>query len=313
MNLPLFLGRETLRIERLLLLFLFFSAHLYSRTDEVKLTREEREHWKTYEANQKRDFPYIGAVPNTIHFIWVGEKPFPKKSIVNLKKWKKQFSSHHLILWSEYHQPHIPNWVEQKRLQVNGQISNVGERAFRHRLEVLHNHGGIYSDHDAFPKKALTSLIEGSHFFVGVEGKENSLLGSRVHPSTYFMASIPNHPIIKAALSNLKETSKEIIPTTWEDEKRLILERTFRPLFDSIWNGLNDLNFQNKMVDLSPYIKHYHQKMWENRYTDHQSRILNRVIKIEKIVRYLSVVFALSVLGLFSFILASRIRRRRYA
>src|SRR5580692_3619317 len=53
-----------------------------------------------YEMAQKRENP-AGEIPKTLHFIWLGPKPFPAASVSNVKGWIDRHEGWKVKFWSD--------------------------------------------------------------------------------------------------------------------------------------------------------------------------------------------------------------------
>lgn len=160
-----------------------------------------------YEMAQKRESP-AGIIPKTLHFIWLGPKPFPKASIANVKGWIDRHSGWKVKFWTD-----LGHTAPDDRMEVNVfdgfplqdlkecyySSDNFGERSEILRYAVLLNEGGVYVDHDMLCIKSLDSLQEKHDFFCGLEPLGPTILSSSVNPSPHLLASTAQHPILTAA------------------------------------------------------------------------------------------------------------------
>jgi hypothetical protein len=160
-----------------------------------------------YELAQKRDRP-AGVIPKTLHFIWLGPKPFPHSSIENVKGWIDRHPGWKIKFWTD-----LGHAAPDDRMEIQifegfplhdlksyyYRCDNFGERSKLLRYAILLNEGGIYIDHDVKCLKALDPLQENHDFFCGLEPFGPSILSSSVNPSPHLLAATANHPVIFAA------------------------------------------------------------------------------------------------------------------
>lgn len=104
--------------------------------------------WKLLEENYNKYYlEYRGdkkpVIPKNIHFIWLGS-PFPEKYKRLKKTWERQHPSWNIQVWSD---SDIESFGMVNK-DLYDSVSNYGIKSDIFRYEILHRHGGIYTDTD---------------------------------------------------------------------------------------------------------------------------------------------------------------------
>lgn len=107
-------------------------------------------------------------IPKTIHYCWFGGNPLPKLAKKCIRSWKKYCKDYEIREWNErnFDLASAPLYVRQayeakKWAFVTDYV----------RLQIVHEHGGIYLDTDVELKKSLTPLLENKAYFGFEDGK----------------------------------------------------------------------------------------------------------------------------------------------
>lgn len=141
-------------------------------------------------------------IPRIVHQIWLGS-PVPEafrnwmSSWANLKGWT-------YILWTDVE---AEKFVMHNR-ELYNLAENYAEKADILRLEILHQHGGLYVDIDCecVNPAIFDELNKCYDFYIGFEPLEHGLVGrfNMFQTCNAVMASIPYHPLVKELVTNLK-------------------------------------------------------------------------------------------------------------
>lgn len=140
---------------------------------------------------------------------------------------------------------------------------NFGEKSTILAYEILFKNGGIYVDHDLLPLKAFDDLVSQLDFFCGLEKPKKTVLSSSVIPGTQLMASIPNHPVIGAAMQWL-DSHWELINNSYPghsrvDSRNRVLHGAYSALSYGIEEGVNREGHRD-LVFPSPYFNEKNRK-----------------------------------------------------
>jgi len=163
--------------------------------------------------------PY--RIPKKLHWIWIGPKPFPEKSIQNVLSWKKYHPDWEMNFWTDSDTRPLPVDGMVRKLITSydfaplsdllPKTTNWGEKADIIRFVLLKNEGGIYIDHDAKCEKPFDILAMHFDFVVALEKPGfYETLPNKILPSNALICSAPNHPILEKAISTIASVWEEV-------------------------------------------------------------------------------------------------------
>ena len=144
-------------------------------------------------------------IPKIIHYCWFGSEK-PKKIKRCIESWKINLPDYEIIEWNQDN-------FNVNELQYSQDAYAAGKYAFVSdvaRVKALVEYGGIYLDTDVIVYKSFDSILNHRCVFGFEEGS---------FVATSFMASEPNHPIMKRFYDNYKtslfyDKDGNIIPVT---------------------------------------------------------------------------------------------------
>lgn len=242
-----------------LLLFLVFSFPLFSEltleSDFESLCGKFTECWEhiafqeeppelqvyksLYEKNKELQFQKLTAhprVPSIIHFIWLGPKNFPLESIKNVRAWMQLHPDFTFLFWTDRERPcPCPGMTRMlvqdfpfTRLKNYFESStNYGEKSDLLRYEILAEMGGIYVDHDVYPKKSFAKLNQAYDFYAGLEVPHKNVSGHKFTILNALIGTRSHHPILERCI--------DIIDSRWDEVHSQY--STHDQEFDRIING----------------------------------------------------------------------------
>ena len=129
-------------------------------------------------------------IPKKIHYFWIGGNPKPESVIYCIESWKKHCPDYEIIEWNETNYDFTKNEYVRQALEAK-KWSFVTDFA---RLDVIHQHGGIYFDTDVELLKNLDHLLENRAFFGFDRTKDTSK--NNVNTGEGFGAEAC-HPVLK--------------------------------------------------------------------------------------------------------------------
>ncbi len=221
----------------------------------TELPQEDLKHYHFFRNNfethyHKNKINESLKIPKIIHFIWIGPKPFPQRSIANLQSWIQHHPGWEIQFWTDDPMREVPvqgikrrliKEVELGELSENyNQSSNYAQKADILRYVILKKWGGVYSDHDIVCYQSLEYLHYNYDFYCGLESIKQFMTGGPfVYPGNCWIGSKPNHPVILAALEYIRQ-NWNIMKSKYEKETDQILATTFLSLHFSVLSHLNE-------------------------------------------------------------------------
>ena len=160
-------------------------------------------------------------IPGIVHFIWLGPKPFPEESLVNVLSWQKLNPTWELYFWTDSQDRKCPIEGMKKQLVDSYDFKNMaplialstnwGEKSDLMRYQILLDMGGFYVDHDS---EALKSFEPFRKFDAVLCCEEPAWRGgvgaSHVLFQNGLFGCCPNHPILTQTLANVERIWHEL-------------------------------------------------------------------------------------------------------
>jgi hypothetical protein len=247
----------------------------------------------------------VGTISKTLHFIWLGPKPFPRYSVDKVKGWIDKHPGWKVKFWTDLGQAAPDDRMEtysfemfplQELKEYYYHSDNFGERSEILRYAILLNEGGVYIDHDVQCLKSIESLQENHDFFCGLDPLGPTVLSSSVNPSPHLVASTAQHPILKASKKWLmNEWDSLEMQYTGSDSSAVhnrVQHRGFRALGIGIKeahnrSGRKDVVFPPDFFSLAEsknalFAVHQHKGTWYNQETVTDSKIVRLFKEIKQ-------------------------------
>lgn len=217
-------------------------------------------------------------IPKTIHYVWLGNRPKPKKIEKCIASWNKFCPDYEIIEWNELNfDINSHNFVKEAY-----EIGNFAFSSDVIRLEVLYKYGGIYVDADVEFLKPIDDLLY-NEAFIGFEIDEYVNSGQ-------ILGTVANNPLINEHLkqydslsySACEDITKIACPrllTKLLVDKGLRLDGTEQQISDMHIYPSDYFNpFDTKTGKLSKtensYSIHWSAHSWTNR-----SRVIKRITR----------------------------------
>ncbi|MBS0620539.1 MAG: hypothetical protein JSS61_03665 [Verrucomicrobia bacterium] len=244
-----------------------------------------------FQSSEKRLHPLEG-IPRTLHFIWLGPKPFPAESVSYVKEWLDCHPHWAVKFWTDMErappdrrmQVHLLGDFPLKELQDVYYLSdNFGERSELLRYALLLEEGGVYVDHDVECLASLDTLAKGHDFFCGLEPIQPTILSSNINPSTHLIGSAAHHPILQAAKAWLLNEWSRLERDYPEIGFNRVKHRTYRALGVGFWQahsrqGRKDVIFPPEYFsettrELGRFALHHCLGAWHRPQTEAEAKI----------------------------------------
>lgn len=292
-----------MRIMKFLLLCLLFCSFLFCDEEFFRLMGKNTQHWihvtksedvlaleklsELYEKNKHFCFAENSSykIPQTIHFIWLGPRPFPPESVQNVRTWIAHHPDWTVKFWTDRTRPlpcidMVP--CDASRFpflflrNCYEDSENWGEKSDILRFEILYQEGGIYVDHDANCLQKFDHLNKGFHFYCGLESPHPPFAGRNITCGNGIIGSGPFHPIVGNVIEKIDRNwnfiGKKYRGRDRYSRAQLVLERTYIQLTESMLDhhsqdGNIDIAFPAAFFfakkDISPiYSQHFFANTW---------------------------------------------------
>lgn len=289
-----------------------------------------------YDMAKKREKP-SGEIPQILHFVWLGPKPFPESSIANVQGWIDKHPGWKVKFWTDLGQNAPDDRMEIRTFDqfplnelkdLYYKCDNFGERSLIVRYAVLISEGGIYVDHDALCLNSLADLQRNHDFFCGMEPLGPTILSSSVNPSPHLLAATAQHPILKAAkqwlIAHWDSLETQYPGTDPASVHNRVLHRSYRALATGVKEaharaGRKDVVFPPDHFSLplpknALFATHQHKGTWHQRVIDEEQKAdrLLKEIKLEFGRTYqLGLWLAAANVALGVFLVAKLMRRQK--
>ncbi|NDD58241.1 MAG: hypothetical protein EBZ47_03180 [Chlamydiae bacterium] len=224
-------------------------------------------------------------IPRTVHFIWLGPRAFPPKSVENIRTWIGKNPGWKFVFWTDQKRAapccgmevrYVKDFVFSHLGARYDQSENWGERSDILRYEILFQEGGVYADHDANCLQPFDSLHSSYDLFCCLETPHTPFAGQNITCGNGVIGSKPNHPTIAKVL-DLIDKRWDGLATTFQgkdhnSKEELVIQRTYIALTDTLKDclaaeGCRDIvlpssYFFAKHGMNSLFSKHFYANAW---------------------------------------------------
>ncbi len=293
-------------------------------------TPEDFENLAFFKNIYERSLPLIEEksiaqrIPKTIHFIWIGPKPFPRESIENVRSWVAKHPDWTFKFWTDRDRP-VPHPKLQKcfiqdlkfaRLfDCYNKSDNYGEKSDVLRYEILFAEGGIYVDHDVKCFKSFQPLNSSLDLFIGMEMPYKTALSSSVLPTNNIVASKAGHPILERCMEWLALKWDQLDRDYPGKDRDAVINRVAHRTFLALGESFKELAgkkgsrdvafpafyFNAPRDDLAIYSRHLYGGTWFENENPFEKMVRERLMKItkktNKILLFFGVITFLNVIG----------------
>ena len=307
---------------------LFLSIALLAPSEQFdELMGSKTKHWNYLERQEDRAFLQMckGAyaksvtalqphrvsvkIPKTIHFIWLGPRPFPPESVENVRSWIANHPDWTVKFWTDRDREPPCQGMEKifvkdfsftKLERCYASSQNFGEKSDILRYEILFQEGGVYADHDANSLQSFLPLHTSYDFYCGLETPHEPFVGQSITCGNGVIGAKAGHPAIKRVI--------ELIDQRWDAlgkkyrgrdsyaRSEVVMQRTYIALTDVLKEGsLNQKDncdlvlpaayFFSKSGIPSLFSKHFYATAWadpKQKKSEQEKLLARRLDKIEQ-------------------------------
>ncbi|MGE5196599.1 MAG: glycosyltransferase family 32 protein [Anaerolineae bacterium] len=326
---------KTLFIFSLSLATLIGGAFLFHRTRTShdlsfeRLMGNHSKHWRHvqnpkdlqelafYKALYEKNKPFLNRsneklrIPQVIHFIWLGPKPFPDTSKKNIRSWMNAHKGWVVKFWTDDPKRICPVDGMQKELLQNfnfqflegflEKTQNFGEKSDLWRYEILYQQGGVYVDHDVKCYRSFEDLGSNFDFFCGLE-KPHPVSGipTSIMPAICLVGSAPSHAILKTAMQQVKDCWEKTEKEFAASPRWRVVNRTFKSFNEALKKEIDREDRRDIVLPASYFFAHelfaektirllkkrgaiFAKHYWEGEWQREESRDLGLIKKIKKL------------------------------
>lgn len=274
----------------------------YANLAFFKKIWEERKDWPENEEPE---------IPKTLHFVWLGPKPLPIKSIENIKSWVHYHPDWKIKLWFDRPRPLPVATAEEIIVNPERDLphlapfyhksNNWAEKSDLLRYEFLFREGGIYVDHDVKCFRSFEPLIHQYALFFGLDLPYVSPLSSSVHPTNCLIGMKKDHPVGQETIEWIAEhwnLIEEMFPTNdFESTISRVAHRSFYAFAMAAKKGIEakkskgiafpSFYFSAPSDEFSLYARHQYAGTWFENETQFEKQLRSRLKKITKKINLL--------------------------
>src|SRR3990172_7619278 len=225
-------------------------------------------------------------IPKVIHIIWLGPRPFPAKSVENVRSWIAKNPGWIVKFWTDrdrdlpchgLQKVFVRDFKFQKLEKFFYESENWGEKSDLLRYEILLREGGIYVDHDAVCIKSFEGLCRGYDFFAGLEPPHEAFAGRNITCANGLIGIRPHHPVMSKVI--------DLVVARWDalgrqfrgrddySKVEVVMRRTYIPFTEVlqetlVLDGNKDIvfpaaYFMAKSGIPSIYAKQLYETLWD--------------------------------------------------
>ncbi len=259
--------------------------YLVNREDFQTLEKFEELYEKNKHLRFSEGSPY--KIAKTVHFIWLGPRPFPPESVENVRTWVAHHPDWKFKFWTD--RERLPPCKGMEVCLVDSfpflflrhcydESDNWGEKSDVLRFEILYQEGGVYADHDANCLQKFDGLHQGFDFYCGLEAPHPPFAGRNITSGNGVIGARSFHPVVGRVI--------ELIGKEWADlgekyrgrdgysRSQLVMERTYMKLSYALEERLEEdgnrdivlpaAYFFAKKDIPSLYSKHFFADSWSD-------------------------------------------------
>lgn len=230
-------------------------------------------------------------IPHTVHFIWLGPKAFPPKSVENIRTWMAKNPGWKFVFWTDSARLAPCSGMEVRQVKDFHftklgdrfvQSDNWGEKSDLLRYEILLQEGGVYVDHDANCLRPFDELHNAYDMYCCLETPHSPFVGQNLTCGNGVIGSKPGHATLQKVIdlidSRWDSLGKQFRGKDSFSKEELVMQRTYIALTDVLKQTALDTNsrdivlpsayFFAKSGIKSLYSKHFYANSWADNGTE---------------------------------------------
>ena len=304
-------------------------------------TKEDKQNFSLFSEAFQRNFQEKvqdeeteTLIPNKIHFIWIGPRPFPEFAKKTVAHWIELCPEFELNFWTDrnrdlIHKDVIVREVNEEILQDMAPFyhatNNIGEKSDVLKMKIIYEEGGVYLDHDILMRKSFAPFHRQYDFYSGLLPTGMGSLDRL--PCTRFsiFGAAPKHPILHFALEMTKRKWDEVLALyPGEDETsqhNRTTHRGYQSFHTAVFEAIQDPAFKGIIfptgyfdeVDgkYGLYSTEIMEGSWKAPRTMHEDALFQKVKRLSKRLTFLALgtAFLLLVNLFFIYRLSKRMRK----
>lgn len=296
-----------------------------------RFSKKDRSEFEFYKDVFSKQFPLLARsretnykIPQVIHFIWLGPKPFPAESVKNVASWKLYHPSWVMKFWTDSVDRPCPiegmekHLVSEVAFTKSGHFiektKNYAEQSDLLRYEILFHEGGVYIDHDMECFQPFDRLHQTYDFYACLEPLwQSDTTETQFKVGNCLIAVKPSHPILRGTMEIVEEGWDKFTAQFPKDDRisnfLRVIHRTFDPFTFGIKANIN----QEKNRDIvlppvfcfAPYVyppeklpslkeqglslaNHFWQNTWVDEKKQQEPLIINRPKQLHHLIQKIS-------------------------
>lgn len=278
-------------------------------------------------------------IPNVLHWIWIGPKPFPRESVEYVRSWLGNHPDWTCYFWTDRDRvlPHPSlkmrkiqdlKWIHEDLKERYYNSPNFGEQSDILRLEIIYQEGGVYVDHDVKCLKPFDPLNRAFDLYCGMEMPYKTGLTSSVHPTNNTVAARKGHPVIKRCMEWLSENWDRIERAYPGKDRDSVIDRISHRTFIVLSTILKERANRDGMHDIALpafyfnppkeewgiYAQHKYAGTWFENESKFEKGVRERLMylskKANKAILYVCISTLINILG-FAWLTVVFLRKKR--
>ena len=203
-------------------------------------------------------------IPNVLHWIWLGPKPFPKHSKKNILSWQALHPEWKMKFWTDNPQKKPPisgmevcsikDLPDSPISHLIQKAGNYGEQSDIVRYIILLSEGGVYVDHDIFAVLPFDTLNRQYDFYCYLETPLDFSLqlsdSSNIRLNNGLLGAKPGHVIFEKIMKYVSSVWDDLQSRYPNNDPNSQLIRTMERTFLMFTKGVIDAIDQPGYCDI---------------------------------------------------------------